>query len=226
MADFDTKIRVSVKTQGFDTVQTAATKIATTQTEITKGLARSSAASNAFRASTEKAFKAFDSAKATGSLDDLNAVVKELEDALSGVAVQQLSIQKNLIGLDKGTEEFKQLTAEMKSLDVQSRQIEKSIGLVEKAFRGQSRAAKEAALGMIAQGADCIVPDADAAGQGVYQAVVEKKDQGIKTFGVFVPATDAAPGQVLANYVSNYGQGVTNLAKQVQGPSLRPRMPQ
>jgi basic membrane protein A len=77
-------------------------------------------------------------------------------------------------------------------------------------------AAKEAALGMIAQGADCIVPDADAAGQGVYQAVVEKKDQGIKTFGVFVPATDAAPGQVLANYVSNYGQGVTNLAKMVK----------
>ena len=77
-------------------------------------------------------------------------------------------------------------------------------------------AAKEAALGMIAQGADCIVPDADAAGQGVYQAVVEKKDQGVKTFGVFVPATDAAPGQVLANYVSNYGQGVTNLAKMVK----------
>ena len=77
-------------------------------------------------------------------------------------------------------------------------------------------AAKEAALGMIAQGADCIVPDADAAGQGVYQAVVEKKDAGIKTFGVFVPATDAAPGQVLANYVSDYGQGVTNLAKQVK----------
>ena len=38
-------------------------------------------------------------------------------------------------------------------------------------------AAKEAALSMIAQGADCIVPDADAAGQGVFQAVVEKKDR-------------------------------------------------
>ena len=63
-------------------------------------------------------------------------------------------------------------------------------------------AAKEAALSMIAQGADCIVPDADAAGQGVYQAVVEKKDAGVKTFGVFMPATEAAPGQVLANYVS------------------------
>lgn len=77
-------------------------------------------------------------------------------------------------------------------------------------------AAKEAALSMIAQGADCIVPDADAAGQGVFQAVVEKKDLGIKTFGVFMPATDAAPGQVLANYVADYGQGVVNLAKQVK----------
>ena len=77
-------------------------------------------------------------------------------------------------------------------------------------------AAKEAALSMIAQGADCIVPDADAAGQGVFQAVVEKKDQGAKTFGVFMPATEAAPGQVLANYVSDYGQGVVNLAKQVK----------
>lgn len=77
-------------------------------------------------------------------------------------------------------------------------------------------AAKEAALSMIAQGADCIVPDADAAGQGVFQAVVEKKDLGVKTFGVFMSASSAAPGQVLANYVSDYGQGVVNLAKQVK----------
>lgn len=77
-------------------------------------------------------------------------------------------------------------------------------------------AAKEAALSMIAQGADCIVPDADAAGQGVFQAVVEKKDQGVKTFGVFMSASEAAPGQVVANYISDYGQGVVNLARQVK----------
>jgi simple sugar transport system substrate-binding protein len=82
-------------------------------------------------------------------------------------------------------------------------------------------AAKEAALSMIAQGADCIVPDADAAGQGVFQAVVEKKDQGVKTFGVFMPATEAAPGQVVANYVSDYGQGVVNLAKQVKDGTFK-----
>ncbi len=77
-------------------------------------------------------------------------------------------------------------------------------------------AAKEAALSMIAQGADCIVGNADAAGQGVFQAVKEKKDLSVKTFGVFMPATDAAPGQVLANYTADYGQGVVNLARQVK----------
>ena len=81
-------------------------------------------------------------------------------------------------------------------------------------------AAKEAALSMIAQGADCIVPDADAAGQGVFQAVVEK-GPGIKTFGVFVPATQSAPGQVLVNYVSDYGQGVVNLAQQVKDGTFK-----
>ena len=81
-------------------------------------------------------------------------------------------------------------------------------------------AAKEAALSMIAQGVDCIVPDADAAGQGVFQAVVER-GTGIKTFGVFVPATQAAPGQVLVNDVSDYGQGVVNLAQQVKDGTFK-----
>ncbi|HEX9118616.1 MAG TPA: BMP family protein [Anaerolineae bacterium] len=82
-------------------------------------------------------------------------------------------------------------------------------------------AAKEAALGMIAQGADCIVPDADVAGQGAYQAVVEKGPN-IWTFGAFTAATKSAPGQVLANYTSDYGQGIVNIAKQVKDGSFKP----
>ena len=82
-------------------------------------------------------------------------------------------------------------------------------------------AAKEAALSMIAQGADCLVPDLDAAGQGVFQAVVEKKAQGIKTFGVFGSASQIAPGQVLANYIADYGQGVVNLAQQVKDGTFK-----
>jgi simple sugar transport system substrate-binding protein len=82
-------------------------------------------------------------------------------------------------------------------------------------------AAKEAALGMIAQGADCIVPDADVAGQGAYQAVVEKGPE-IWTFGAFTPATQSAPGQVLANYTSDYGEGVVEIAKQVKDGTYKP----
>jgi basic membrane protein A and related proteins len=81
-------------------------------------------------------------------------------------------------------------------------------------------AAKEAALGMIAQGADCIVPDADVAGQGAYQAVVEKGPN-IWTFGAFTPATKSAPGQVLANYTSDYGQGIVNIAKEVKDGTFK-----
>jgi basic membrane protein A and related proteins len=81
-------------------------------------------------------------------------------------------------------------------------------------------AAKEAALGMIAQGADCIVPDADVAGQGAYQAVVEKGPN-IWTFGAFTPATKSAPGQVLANYTSDYGQGIVAMAKEVKDGTFK-----
>ena len=82
-------------------------------------------------------------------------------------------------------------------------------------------AAKEAALGMIAQGADCIIQDADVSGQGVYQAVVEKGPN-IWTFGAFTPATDSAPGQVLANYTSDYGAGLMSIAKAVKDGTFKP----
>lgn len=79
-------------------------------------------------------------------------------------------------------------------------------------------AAKEAALSMISQGADCLVPDADVAGQGVYQAVIEKGPS-IWTFGLFT--TGSAPGQVLANYLSDYGQGIVNIAKEVKAGTYK-----
>ncbi|MDR3573534.1 MAG: BMP family protein [Anaerolineaceae bacterium] len=82
-------------------------------------------------------------------------------------------------------------------------------------------AAKEAALSMIAQGADCILQDADVSGQGVYQAVVEKGPN-IWTFGAFTPATDSAPGQVLANYTSDYGAGLISIAKAVKDGTFKP----
>jgi len=82
-------------------------------------------------------------------------------------------------------------------------------------------AAKEAALSMIAQGADCIVPNADVAGQGAYQAVVEKGPN-VWTFGAFTSASESAPGQVLANYFADYGQGIVNIAREVKEGTFKP----
>lgn len=82
-------------------------------------------------------------------------------------------------------------------------------------------AAKEAALSIIAEGADFVVHDADMAGLGVYQAVVESGPD-ICTFGVFGSATDQAPDNVVANYISDYGQGIVNIAKEVKAGTFKP----
>ncbi len=82
-------------------------------------------------------------------------------------------------------------------------------------------AAKEAALSMLAEGADVIVPDADVAGLGVYQAVAEA-GPGIATFGVFGDFTDKAPANVIGNYFANYGQGIVNIARAVKEGTFKP----
>lgn len=84
-----------------------------------------------------------------------------------------------------------------------------------------SAAAKEAAISMIKDGADFVVPDADVAGLGVYQAVAEAGPQ-VKTFGAFGDFTDKAPNNVLANYFANYGQGIVNMAKAIKDGSYKP----
>jgi simple sugar transport system substrate-binding protein len=82
-------------------------------------------------------------------------------------------------------------------------------------------AAKEAALGMLAEGADFVVPDADVAGLGVYQAVAEAGPE-IKTFGAFGDFTDKAPDNVIGNYFAYYGNGIIKIAKEVKDGSFEP----
>lgn len=82
-------------------------------------------------------------------------------------------------------------------------------------------AAKEAALSMIAQGANFIVPDADVAGLGVFQAVAESGPD-IYTFGAFGDFTDKAPDNILGNYIADYGQGIVNIARQVKEGTFQP----
>ena len=75
--------------------------------------------------------------------------------------------------------------------------------------------AKEAALSMIAAGIDFVVPHANAASSGAYQAIRES-GPGISTFGVYRDYTDLAPDNVIGNYINDYGQGLVDIAHEVQ----------
>jgi len=73
-------------------------------------------------------------------------------------------------------------------------------------------AAKEAALGMIAQGADFVVPNASGATVGGYQAIAEAGPD-VKTFSIFSDFTEVAPKNILGLYVADYAQGVVRIVK-------------
>lgn len=76
-------------------------------------------------------------------------------------------------------------------------------------------ASKEAAVNMISHGADIVVPDADAAGLGVIQAVREAGPN-VGTFGVFTDYTAVAPANILGTYIADYGAGVVRIVAGVK----------
>lgn len=76
-------------------------------------------------------------------------------------------------------------------------------------------AAKEAALSMISQGADFLIPNASGATVGGYQAVAES-GPGIGTFSIFSDYTEVAPENVLGMYVTDYAAGVSKVVKAIQ----------
>jgi len=82
-------------------------------------------------------------------------------------------------------------------------------------------AAKEAAKNMIARGADFVVPDADAAGVGVIQAVKEAGPD-VCTFGVFTDITSAAPDNILGTYLADYARGVIRIVKGIRDGAAPP----
>jgi basic membrane protein A len=80
--------------------------------------------------------------------------------------------------------------------------------------------AKEAAVTMINGGADFVIPDADQAGLGVYQAIADTNGA-VKTFGIFGVFNDKAPKSVLANFESDYGVGIVRIVKAIQDGSFQ-----
>jgi basic membrane protein A and related proteins len=72
---------------------------------------------------------------------------------------------------------------------------------------------KQAALELMAGGADFVVPYAGAAAIGVYHAVVEENNW---TFGVIRDQIAQAPKNITASYVVDYGQAVKNIIADIR----------
>lgn len=76
-------------------------------------------------------------------------------------------------------------------------------------------AAKEAALSMISQGADFVVPNASGATVGGYQAISESGPD-VRTFSIFSDFTEVAPNNILGLYVADYAQGVVEVVRTIR----------
>ena len=82
-------------------------------------------------------------------------------------------------------------------------------------------AGKEQALAQIAQGADIIFQNADAAGLGVFQAAREKK---ILAFGTNADQNSVAPDVIIASVVIDLPKAFLMLAREVQAGTFKGRV--
>lgn len=76
-------------------------------------------------------------------------------------------------------------------------------------------AAKEAALSVISQGADFVLPNASGATVGGFQAIAEAGPE-VKTFSIFSDFTEVAPDNILGLYVADYAQGVVEVVRGIR----------
>jgi hypothetical protein len=145
MADFETRVRVTGKVSGFEKLPQEASKMAASQKQLTLGFQQANKAAAAFQATVDKALKGFQFRKAKTEVAGLTEMISDLEEQLSDTAIRQLELQRAILDTEKGTEVYKHLTDEMAALDDEAARVQKTITLVNRAFKDQARATREAA---------------------------------------------------------------------------------
>ncbi len=130
--------------------------------------------------------------------------------------------KSNTIGLIAGTElppvkiSFLAFERGAKSVNPKVSVITSYIGNWDDASAG-----KEQALAQIAQGADIIFQNADAAGLGVFQAAREKK---ILAFGTNADQNSVAPDVIIASVVIDLPKAFLMVAREVQAGTFKGRV--
>ncbi len=141
---------------------------------------------------------------------------------LAGMAAAAVS-RRNVLAVIGGTElppvraSFDAFTAGAKSVKPDIAVLTAFIGNWDDAGAG-----KEQALAMIARGADVIFQNADAAGQGIFQAVRESR--GVWIVGSNADQNGVAPEVTLGSVVIDVPHAFLLLAREVQAGSFAPRV--
>jgi basic membrane protein A len=130
--------------------------------------------------------------------------------------------KSNIIGLIAGTEippvkvSFQAFERGVKSVKPKVRVLTSYIGNWDDVSAG-----KELALSQIAQGADIIFQNADAAGLGVFQAAKEKN---VLAFGANSNQNGVAPDVVVASVVIDLPKAMLSIAREVKTGAFKPRV--
>jgi len=156
--------------------------------------------------------------------DNITPIYVKSEQAsyMLGVLAAQMSTTKK-VGL-VGSEELPAITKTMKGFAQGVTDTDPSVEVIT-SYLGTSTdvgKAREATIALVNNGCDIIFGNANAAAQGVFQAVDECKDQGVLGFGSYGRITQMYPDCFIADMVSDYMPVFVEMAEKIQDGTFEP----
>lgn len=152
-------------------------------------------------------------------------IVYELEDGsyLLGILAAGMS-KTGKIGI-VGAQPIPPVVSVFKAFEAGAKSVNRNITIIPPVYTNSwddAGKAKLATLALIDQGADIIMQDVDAAAQGVFNAVQERKDKGVWALGTNSDQNKAAPDVVLASAPIYSDKAFVAIAKEAKTPGFKP----
>lgn len=156
--------------------------------------------------------------------DNITPIYVKSEQAsyMLGVLAAKMSTTKK-VGL-VGSEELPAITKTMKGFTQGVADTDPSVETTV-TYLGSSNdvgKAREATIALVNNGCDIIFGNANAAAQGVFQAVDECKEQGVQGFGSYGRITELYPDCFIADMVSDYMPVFVEMAGKIKDGSFEP----
>lgn len=160
----------------------------------------------------------------TTVMDNVSPIYTEFEQAtyLAGVVAAKMSKTGKIGAI--GSQEMPAISKTLISFEQGAKDTNPNIQVMRTYIGTQDDVgkAKEAALAMIGNGADIFWVSANAAGQGVLQAVQENKGKGVKIFGSYARWSENAPEVVIADALIDFSNAFGVVVKAVKDGTFKP----